>query len=355
MRYVKYTIGELMTISEQEFISALFEHTENRNISAATSDDEEKIKSWKDCLDFLKRQFSSRDISAIGDVSICFEYQIFDGTWIDAIIVCENKLIILEFKSGSDCRKETLDGHRSQVIGYFNKITRCNRVIWEEKRKNCSFVVDKYLVYTNAAMKGKTASLDYIKVTDKFQDVIGIIDKPASADRVEKLLEFEEELDITTTGVMRDILNRKVLSDMYVQDDNVIACADIVEQIQNETDGQAINLIFIKGAPGTGKTGTGFSLLEKYMDKGAKYVTGNGNLSLIAYKYGRISEVQVQNIEKNLSTIIQQFEEMKKDLVFLLSENGDQQNQNYLITRFRWESIQIQIRNTKERNCQDGE
>lgn len=45
---------------------------------------------------------------------------------------------------------------------------------------------------------------------------------------------------------------------------------------------------------------------------------------LIAYKYGRISEVQVQNIEKNLSTIIQQFEEMKKDLVFLLSENGDQ-------------------------------
>ena len=47
---------------------------------------------------------------------------------------------------------------------------------------------------------------------------------------------------------------------------------------------------------------------------------------LIAYKYGRISEIQVQNIEKNLSTIIQQFEEMKKDLVFLLSENGDQQN-----------------------------
>ena len=47
---------------------------------------------------------------------------------------------------------------------------------------------------------------------------------------------------------------------------------------------------------------------------------------LIAYKYGRISEVQVQNIEKNLSVIIQQFEEMRKDLVFLLSENADQQN-----------------------------
>jgi len=36
--------------------------------------------------------------------------------------------------------------------------------------------------------------------------------------------------------------------------------------------------------------------------------------------------VQVQNIEKNLSVIIQQFEEMRKDLVFLLSENADPQN-----------------------------
>lgn len=37
---------------------------------------------------------------------------------------------------------------------------------------------------------------------------------------------------------------------------------------------------------------------------------------LIAYKYGKTSEVQVQNIEKSLNTIIEQFEEMKKDLVF---------------------------------------
>ena len=38
---------------------------------------------------------------------------------------------------------------------------------------------------------------------------------------------------------------------------------------------------------------------------------------LIAYNHGRINEVQVQNIEKSLNTIIEQFEEMKHDLVFL--------------------------------------
>ncbi len=47
---------------------------------------------------------------------------------------------------------------------------------------------------------------------------------------------------------------------------------------------------------------------------------------MIAYKYGRVSEIQVQNIEKNLNTIIEQFEEMKKDLVFLLSEDVENQN-----------------------------
>lgn len=46
---------------------------------------------------------------------------------------------------------------------------------------------------------------------------------------------------------------------------------------------------------------------------------------LIAYKYGKISEVQVQNIEKNLDTIITQFQEMKKELLFILSENAEQE------------------------------
>lgn len=47
---------------------------------------------------------------------------------------------------------------------------------------------------------------------------------------------------------------------------------------------------------------------------------------LIAYKYGKITEVQIENIDKNLSTIISQFEEMKKDLLFILSENVEQEN-----------------------------
>lgn len=47
---------------------------------------------------------------------------------------------------------------------------------------------------------------------------------------------------------------------------------------------------------------------------------------LIAYKYGKISEIRVQNIESNLETIIKEFESMKNDLLFILSENAEQEN-----------------------------
>lgn len=49
---------------------------------------------------------------------------------------------------------------------------------------------------------------------------------------------------------------------------------------------------------------------------------------LIAYNHGKINAVQVESIEKNLNTIIQQFEEMKRDLVFLLSENEGLEGSN---------------------------
>lgn len=47
---------------------------------------------------------------------------------------------------------------------------------------------------------------------------------------------------------------------------------------------------------------------------------------LTTYKYGKISEVRVQNIEKNLGAIIKEFELMKNELIFILSENTEWEN-----------------------------
>lgn len=58
---------------------------------------------------------------------------------------------------------------------------------------------------------------------------------------------------------------------------------------------------------------------DRYTDSWSYHIIDE---RLIAYKYGKISEVQVQNIEKNLETIIKHFQEMKKDLLFILSEDA---------------------------------
>lgn len=44
---------------------------------------------------------------------------------------------------------------------------------------------------------------------------------------------------------------------------------------------------------------------------------------LIAYNHGRINEVHVESINKNLETIIEKFTEMKADLDFLLRGEND--------------------------------
>jgi hypothetical protein len=59
---------------------------------------------------------------------------------------------------------------------------------------------------------------------------------------------------------------------------------------------------------------------DRYSDSWSYHIIDE---RLIAYKHGKITNVQVQNIEKNLNTIISQFEEMKKDLLFILSESAE--------------------------------
>nr|WP_230209455.1 hypothetical protein [Enterococcus casseliflavus] len=44
---------------------------------------------------------------------------------------------------------------------------------------------------------------------------------------------------------------------------------------------------------------------------------------MIAYNHGKINSIQVENIENGINKIVEQFEEIKKDLVFLLSESEE--------------------------------
>lgn len=70
----------------------------------------------------------------------------------------------------------------------------------------------------------------------------------------------------------------------------------------------------------------GFAIHNKEKDRGPYSESWTYAIvpeRLIAYNHGRINELQIQSIESNLSKIVESFEEMKQDLLFLLRENEE--------------------------------
>lgn len=271
MKNIIFSIKELYEIKDDDFIAILLEHTNSQNENSKL-----KIDSWLDCLGFLKEQFKNLSDEQ-KEILLCFEYKLFDGTWADVIIICENKLIVLEFKSGKSSDKETLGAHIAQLKGYFNKITKCNKNIWERFKNG--FEVYKFLVYTNETMKSKLRHRpNFIKITDEFKDILPLLSAaPQSKEAAQALLEFDIRLDNTTIEAMKELLQNQCLNKMYTDEKSIDICSNIIEKSAPNT----LNLVFIKGNPGTGKTGTGLVLIEKYLKSNPLYATGNGNLASI--------------------------------------------------------------------------
>ena len=60
---------------------------------------------------------------------------------------------------------------------------------------------------------------------------------------------------------------------------------------------------------------------------------------MISYNHGKLSEIRVENIETSLDKIIEEFNGLKQDLLFILSENAEVKNQKFLNLRFRLVNI----------------
>ena len=62
---------------------------------------------------------------------------------------------------------------------------------------------------------------------------------------------------------------------------------------------------------------------------------------MISYNHGKLSEIRVENIEASLDKIIEEFNGLKQDLLFILSENAEVKNQKFLNLRFRLVNIKM--------------
>lgn len=301
LEVVCYTLSELVNENEDDFCKALYEHTEgentfddrifkifkeaqdevNRGCNYFITDDDDKknkIRSWIDCLRFFKEMISKEGLNTIGNVLIGFEYHL-KKRWIDAIIVCENKIIILEFKSGKSDDDYQIKGYLKQLNRYTNRIRRCNKEVVNQINLG-NLTLENYLIFTNQCMINRVPKNPSIIVGDEFANVMASITTPCDISKFERILDGEKYLDPSISGALRALIHKGIVNYVKKDNDNVKVCNGIMHEILNSKD-PTLGITIVKGGPGTGKTGTAFTLLEECLSKGitkVQYVTGNANL-----------------------------------------------------------------------------
>ncbi|MGN0482331.1 MAG: DNA/RNA helicase domain-containing protein [Lachnospiraceae bacterium] len=320
LEIVTYTFKELKELDgEYEFCETLYKHTEGREMDkeiykqalqevneclpySITDEDDplNKIRSWIDCKRYICKFLDEEQLSRIGSVEIGFEYHL-KKRWVDAIIVSRSRIDILEFKSGMQSDEITIKGYVKQLRRYYNLIRRSNEkvvgMINDEQ-----LTLDKHLIFTSPQMIGKLPEDDTIISGAEFVQILDLISAPASQNEFEDLLNERRYMDPSITGALASLIKNGIVDYVVKDNANVELCNQIIQEVlgQKET---TLGIIFVKGGPGTGKTGTAFTLLEKCLNNNitnVQYVTGNGNLesyftSIVEHTIEKIKAGKISN------------------------------------------------------------
>lgn len=360
MDYVKKTVAELLNIDTKqkviEFIQELSAHTEKRiivsndklhalvdkyykNQRVVYKKDIEanimKIMSWIDCLEFLQKHFYGKENAY--SVKLCFEYNTPDNAWLDIVALDKNRITIFEFKSGSSDDAKTLEEHEEQFDDYCNKMTHANVNTWTKFENGLS--ARGFLVYTNEKMKSSVVKKPFVIVCDEFEDIArtfnGFMDDLTESE----VMNFNPDLDSSTLSAFVNVIQGKLLDNIYIPDKCKDRCAEIIDN-ESGNNKPKINIIFVNGKPGSGKTGVALSLVSDYMQRSKngqtslkiKYATGNGNLYSLfnqvarnektkgttAFVFSRIRDLyKIDDIINNPSDFSTYIPKTKEDIIVI--------------------------------------
>lgn len=316
LEVVCYTIAELIREDEYNFCKVLYKNTEGIefdneifkeaqdevnngcNYSITEDDPKNKIRSWIDCIRFFKKMISADNLEKVGNVLIGFEYHL-KKRWVDAIVVCEDKIIILEFKSGKSNDDYQIKGYLKQLKRYTNIIRRCNKEVVNRINQG-ALTLESYLVFTNQCMMDKVPKHPSIVVSDEFTKVIESISSSCDISDFKLMLDGEKFLDPSISGALRALIHDGIVNYVEKDNDNVKECSSIMHEVLNSNE-PTLGITIVKGGPGTGKTGTAFTLLETCLSEGitnVQYVTGNANLEKY---FNSIVDGEIELIKHNPS------------------------------------------------------
>lgn len=362
-KYVEKTVTKLLEINTTEkvvtFMKELTDHSENPdcfdenlvydlvnmyyrampvNYHHKEDSYENKVMSWIDCLEFLQDAFS--DNENVKNVKVCFEYHTPDNNWMDVILLDSYRITILEFKSGISHDEKTLFDHKKQIREYWIKMKHSNKNVWTKEELS----VDRYLIYTNEIMNqyvDQHNSVIKVGVNQFRNDVVDHLVGEMDNEYAQNIMTFETEWDTSTLGAFLALLDGETMSNVYSPEDSVKYCEGIIDG-STYTKGARVNVIFVNGKPGAGKTGVGLTLLSKYLHKEldnrektesereevpqVKYATGNGNLFNL-FNQACASTENEGTVKQKISRISQLYSE--KDIENIIRENRNWNTYEY--------------------------
>jgi hypothetical protein len=230
---------------------------------------------WKDCFIFLKRELPKLTLEQ-QQSKIIFEYELENQTRPDVLILTNTKLIILEFKSGGTALAD-YQSHYDQVVSYYNRF----RNYHIETYKN-NIQVEYFLVYTNVARSNNKPK---VLIASNFIDtILKLIDDRGYGDP-ERWIKSSYEPTPDILKSVDSIFTEEDLPTVMTSRSNIEAVTKAINDIINNQD-VALNVVFVSGDPGAGKTLLGLKLVKdnndlKTFKRSAKYLTGNEPLCLV--------------------------------------------------------------------------
>lgn len=277
---IETTIGKLFVeYSEEKFIEECANYVGQVcgcPISASNR------RSWGDCFRFLKNNINSPEF---WNYPILFEYMMVDSERRpDVIILCQDKVVILEFKE--KCRVTKTDIAQAAAykkdIKYFHHQTAYQNLL-----------VESYLVYT--VPNSEYFDFPHLVPENFSKGLRNILTSPMDTESKNKWINsiFEPLKSVADATCQLfqtgELPNIKSIREGHIQD-----CLNAINEISNQKNQKSI--IFVEGVPGSGKTLVGIkTVYDTYMKDESKrpiYLSGNfplvdilqNSLSLTGYE-----------------------------------------------------------------------
>lgn len=258
--YCIYTIEALIKKTREEILNNI-----RSKIDVEVS--QQQILAWEEEIEFLKNNLKEYNKNHY----IIFEYTITEGKRPDVILLTSNNVLVLEFKTGPNAIKN-IDAHLEQTYNYKKRIEKYHIISREQK-----YNIESFLVFSHKESKFD----DNILNNDNFKLKIGqfMSDNPIEKTELEKWILspyqaipsiLESVSFVFKSGKLPEIIKSK--SDI---NETLNIIGGYIEKPKNK-----IQIIFVSGEPGSGKTLLGIGIVNRYKEK-ARFLTGNGPLSKV--------------------------------------------------------------------------